>query len=134
MASVTQLRARPPSVEAVLTEVRSLRPQSTNPDALADAVREIVADERDRLAAGAEPTAIPALARQVVERLDGWSASPVVRTINATGVILHTNLGRAPWPEEAIEAARAAAGSYCSSRSTGRPAGVARGSGSPSST
>ena len=29
--------------------------------------------------------------------------------INATGVIIHTNLGRAPWPRVAIEAARAAA-------------------------
>ena len=29
--------------------------------------------------------------------------------INATGVIVHTNLGRAPWPRAAIDAARAAA-------------------------
>ena len=29
--------------------------------------------------------------------------------INATGVIVHTNLGRAPWPEAAIRAAREAA-------------------------
>jgi L-seryl-tRNA(Ser) seleniumtransferase len=122
MASVTQLRARPPSVEAVLAQVRSLRPTFTNPDALANAAREIITDERDRLAAGAEPTAIPALARQVVDRLDRWSASPVVRTINATGVILHTNLGRAPLPWEAIEAATAAAGSLLLEidRATGR--------------
>ena len=33
-------------------------------------------------------------------------------TINATGVIVHTNLGRAPWPQAAIEAAAAAAGDY----------------------
>ena len=31
------------------------------------------------------------------------------RVINATGVIIHTNLGRAPWPRAAIEAAERAA-------------------------
>jgi L-seryl-tRNA(Ser) seleniumtransferase len=42
--------------------------------------------------------------------------------INATGVILHTNLGRAPWPEAAIEAAREATGSLLleMDRATGR--------------
>jgi len=111
MASVAQLRTRPPSVEAVLVEVRALRPSSSHPDAWAAAAREIVAEERERLSDGAEPTALSDLASQVVDRLEGWTASPVVRTINATGVILHTNLGRAPWAVEAIEAARAAAGS-----------------------
>ena len=34
------------------------------------------------------------------------------RVINATGVLLHTNLGRAPWSHTAIEAARQAADGY----------------------
>jgi L-seryl-tRNA(Ser) seleniumtransferase len=111
MASVTQLRARPPSVERVLVEVRSRRPSTADEAALAAAAREVVAEERERLADGAAPAEVADLALEVIERLDGWAASPVTRTINATGVILHTNLGRAPWAAEAIEAARAAAGS-----------------------
>jgi L-seryl-tRNA(Ser) seleniumtransferase len=39
---------------------------------------------------------------------DAWRTG-LVPVINATGVIVHTNLGRATWPQEAIDAARAAA-------------------------
>ena len=75
--------------------------------------REALAAERDRLVA--DPTAAAALldglVDAVVDRLDGWAAPPSLPAINATGVIVHTNLGRAPWPDEAIAAAAAAAGS-----------------------
>jgi len=74
-----------------------------------EAARAVVADERDRLARGGDARSLDELAAAVVGRLDGAlaSAGPIA-VINATGVILHTNLGRAPWPEVAIAAARAA--------------------------
>jgi L-seryl-tRNA(Ser) seleniumtransferase len=67
------------------------------------------------LADGAAPNGIDVLARLARERLDGFadaSASGLIPVINATGVILHTNLGRAPWAAVAIEAAMRAAAGY----------------------
>jgi L-seryl-tRNA(Ser) seleniumtransferase len=65
-----------------------------------------------------EDLAVDVLAR--VSAFEG-GAGPV-RVINGTGVIVHTNLGRAPWPEAAIRAAAAAAGTLFLEldRATGR--------------
>ncbi len=99
---------RPPSVERLLAAVRP-RAEEREQGALVVAAREIVADERARLAGGEQPRSIGALADGIVARLDAHMRSGLpARVINATGVIVHTNLGRAPWPEAAIRAAAAA--------------------------
>ena len=106
-------RSRPPSVEALLAAVRPRRPAGQEHDALAAAARSVLADERARLAGAgpSEPAAeLGDLADTLVARLATWEGPPVAATVNATGVIVHTNLGRAPWADEAIAAAVAAAG------------------------
>jgi L-seryl-tRNA(Ser) seleniumtransferase len=102
-------------VERLLATVRPMIPDATGADALAAVAREVVAGERTRLAAGAPPTGLDALADDVRVRLSAFSdplRSGLTQVLNATGVILHTNLGRAPWPAEAIEAAMRAAAGY----------------------
>jgi L-seryl-tRNA(Ser) seleniumtransferase len=107
--------ARPPSVERLLAAVRPRLATDADPDALATIARDAVDAERERLRAGAKPTSLEALADDVAGTLAGLAdpdRTGLVPVINATGVILHTNLGRAPWAEEAIEAARQAAAGY----------------------
>jgi L-seryl-tRNA(Ser) seleniumtransferase len=108
---------RPPSVDAVL---RAAEPGLNGHDraAVAEVARAVVADERAAQASGAEARSATHLAAELLERLAVLSSpasaavdSGLVPVINATGVILHTNLGRAAWPAAAIEAARLAASS-----------------------
>jgi L-seryl-tRNA(Ser) seleniumtransferase len=108
----TETRTRPPSVEAVLAIVRRDLDGSVDPDVLTAAARSVVDDERERLGAGEEPRTVDDLAALVAERLATLRSIPLETVINATGVIVHTNLGRAPWPRAAIEAAAEAAGAY----------------------
>lgn len=50
--------------------------------------------------------------KQTSDLLMVWFNPSLVRVINATGVIIHTNLGRAPLSEKALEAVKAVAGGY----------------------
>ena len=119
----TESGSRPPSVEAVLTAARAGLGESHGHDAVVAVARSVIADERDRLAGGTPGRSIDALGADVLARLDVLGGGIPATTINATGVIVHTNLGRAPWPHAAIEAAVAAAGDYLMlelDRDTGR--------------
>jgi L-seryl-tRNA(Ser) seleniumtransferase len=108
-------RPRPPSIERLLAVVRPRLPEDIEPDAPVAVARGVVADERARLAAGESAAALETLADAVLARLGAFadpSGSGLTPVLNATGVVLHTNLGRAPWAKVAIEAATRAAGAY----------------------
>ena len=84
-------------------------------DAITHAVRLELDTLRDRLNKGSDTgdAADPdAVAGRVVARLDAEAAPRVRPVINATGIVLHTNLGRAPLHEEAARAAYEAGRGY----------------------
>jgi L-seryl-tRNA(Ser) seleniumtransferase len=105
---------RPPSVERVLSSLTPAVADGRDRAALVDVAREVIASERARLAGAGASRARDAgdLAEDLGARLEShgraWDAG-ATGVINATGVLIHTNLGRSTWPAAAIEAARAAA-------------------------
>jgi L-seryl-tRNA(Ser) seleniumtransferase len=105
-------RPHPPSVEQVLAAARGLVADGMGHAAMLDVARAVVDAERERLTAGGEPRSTEELGKEAAVRLVGLTAPKLATAINATGVIVHTNLGRAPWPEAAIEAAESAAREY----------------------
>jgi L-seryl-tRNA(Ser) seleniumtransferase len=73
------------------------------------AAQEAIAEARERVLGGEEAGDLEAAARKRLALLLGGTLRPVV---NATGVIVHTNLGRAPLAEAARAAAAEAASGY----------------------
>ena len=81
-------------------------------------IRECVAAVRRERQATGEPGASAAqtaklVAAMVVERLGEREQRSLRRVINATGVIIHTNLGRSPLSAAAVDAIAEAGAAYC---------------------
>jgi L-seryl-tRNA(Ser) seleniumtransferase len=129
MSTKSSARPHPPSVDRVLARLRDLAEGALDGDAVLAVAREVVDDERTRLAGGDEPADVESLAAAALTRLDGFAAGGPPAVINGTGVIVHTNLGRAPWPAPVALGAAQGATSYLLlelDRETGRRGARAR--------
>ena len=102
-----------PSVDQLLQHADDLIGEYGRPLTL-DALRQTLDETRARFKATPDrdlPSAGAILA-QAGSHLASWTTSTLLPVINATGVILHTNLGRAPLSNAAIAAMKQAAESY----------------------
>jgi L-seryl-tRNA(Ser) seleniumtransferase len=82
-----------PSVDQVLRRLK--RTDGLPQSLIANEVRAVLAERREDLLGGAGVDEV-SIEQIVEERLAGLTTSSLRPVINATGVILHTNLGRAP--------------------------------------
>ena len=85
-----------------LPSVDELARGSDDPLAV-EAARVVLARAREEIQAGADPGDLEA---RLGEELSSARSARLRRTLNATGVVVHTNLGRAPLAEAALDRVR----------------------------
>ena len=104
---------RLPSVDAVAGDPRLEQAVSRySRPAVVEAVRGQIERARARVAAGEAPPSEDEVIAGAEAALSRDLEPSLLSVINATGVVLHTNLGRAPLSAEAAEAAHRAAAGY----------------------
>jgi L-seryl-tRNA(Ser) seleniumtransferase len=116
-AAQTDLLRQIPSVDALLAQPRlASLAQRVDRNVLLEVTRTVLAEVRTKIAgeprvvlAALDSASLETRITQMVEQILSRSLQPV---INATGVILHTNLGRAPLTEAAVEQFRRSATQY----------------------
>ncbi|TMA39538.1 MAG: L-seryl-tRNA(Sec) selenium transferase [Deltaproteobacteria bacterium] len=108
--STTNPRRAIPSVERLLRAAAGAALAARyRREHVVETTRMVLDDLRRAATDGARVPADAEILERVRLRLEGGSTPRLMRVINATGVVLHTNLGRAPLAEEAIAALTAAA-------------------------
>jgi len=109
MQQENPLRALP-SVNELLQDPRLVALASEHGHELALAVaRDAIAAAREKIAAGEQATDLVA---DALERAERAGVPRLRRVLNATGVVVHTNLGRAPLAASALERIQEVAAGY----------------------
>ncbi|MBT98569.1 MAG: L-seryl-tRNA(Sec) selenium transferase [Dehalococcoidia bacterium] len=102
-----------PSVDSVLAKQDvAAAAESFDRDWIVDLVREALDSARDHIRQGGDSPNADDVARTVCQSIEDTMRAEPRHVINATGVVIHTNLGRAPLSKAAIEASNQAAQGY----------------------
>ena len=110
---MTEAFSQLPSVDKLLAHPKAVTLVAAYGHALTvDGLRAALDDARQVIRSGGDALEADALVELAGGRLHEWSTPRPHSVINATGVIIHTNLGRAPLSAKALAALNAAALSY----------------------
>ena len=91
-----------PSIERILQRAELQESITTHGRLLAiDSARQVLDEARREIGSGEPCPALETLLDQILADLETRGQPTLARVINATGVIVHTNLGRAPLSEDA---------------------------------
>ena len=102
-----------PSVDNLLSDSRlNSLSESINRQFLVDIIREITDEARNQIQKNQKVFGQDQLIESIINRVKYETSSWPLSVINATGVILHTNMGRAPLSNEALEAVKNASIDY----------------------
>ena len=94
-----------PGVDKVLTDKRIEQVGKEYPhDLVVEIIRQCLEGERRAVAEGKATASLGEIIESVISQLQALERPSLRPVINASGVIIHTNLGRAPLSEEAISA------------------------------
>ncbi|HUU01190.1 MAG TPA: L-seryl-tRNA(Sec) selenium transferase [Myxococcota bacterium] len=109
---VNEILRQLPAVDAVLSQADVAALFDQYPRSLVvEGVRRVLRNRRAILIRGESPDERPIAANDVAAAIADWNTPELRPVINATGVVIHTNLGRSPISRDAAAAvARVAAG------------------------
>lgn len=108
-----ELRKLPSVDELLRSEVFAPYVREYGRELAVEAAREAIDRARRKILAGESCPPTEEIAREAITILSEKFAPSIFPVINATGVIIHTNLGRAPLSAEARAAMEAVARGYC---------------------
>jgi L-seryl-tRNA(Ser) seleniumtransferase len=118
MPTVQELLRRLPGVDTLLAEKPLQQALLEHPRKLVlDSIRDVLADRRQAILenpSDAESVGIDLadLVRTALLRLETLSEYTLRPVVNATGIVIHTNLGRSLLPEQAVERLQTLSSSY----------------------
>ena len=101
-----------PAVDKVLSDERISRLEGYPHELLVSVIRQRLEQERESILAGHPCASLDDIVKSVTDWLEMLEKPGLRRVINASGIIIHTNLGRAPLSEAALAAMEAVSRGY----------------------